>query len=452
MDPSTIAALSTPPGRGGIAVIRVSGTDTLQVLGCIIENFPLEPTARHAYHSYISHENQRLDECVVIFFRGPNSYTGEDLAEISIHSNPLLVEKILTIILNLGTRSALPGEFTFRAFKNGKMDLIQAEAVNELINANSSYYANMKFTSLQGKLSRLVGIIKDSLVQFGIKIETRIEFEEDQFMDPVPLGHEMVETLAMVKKVLESARFNDVLNKGLSIVILGRVNVGKSSLFNALLMEERAITSSIPGTTRDFLQEKIYIDGIPIQVADVAGFNKDTGDEIEALGIKRSLEKIENADAVIFMLDASREERDIDLEIYNIIKEKKKILALNKMDIADDAVVNAVKEHFRDESLVEISVKKHIRIGEIRDFLKNLVNEVTSVDVDIAVNGRQKNLLMELTGVLKDIIRLNQDFSNHAELLAEEVRKALNIIGQLTGEVTPDDILDGIFSQFCIGK
>lgn len=455
MDGDTIAALSTPLGRGGIAVIRISGEKTLDILRKIIEKLPQKIIPRQAYHSFVKDKKRRIDECVVIFFKSPHSYTGEDAAEISIHSSPFIIEEVLNLVCSLyqkGIRNALPGEFTFRAFKNGKMDLIQAESVNELINANSKYYAHMKFGSLEGKLSLLLEKLKESLINLGVRIETKIEFEEDQFFEKITIADQLEEPLKQLDTILSNARFNELLNKGLHVVIAGKVNVGKSSLFNTLLMEERSIISSIPGTTRDFIKEKLYIDGFPIDITDVAGINRETFNDIEAQGIQRSLEKLENCDAVIFMLDASRPVDDTDKGIYERIKKKKKLFAANKMDIMDQKAVDSIASCFKKEKIAHISVKEHINIEAVTGFLKNLISNVKSKESDFTVNLRQKLSLEELKTILSRVRQMKESHATHAEIIAEEIRRAIEIIGELMGEITPDDILNKIFSEFCIGK
>ncbi len=474
----TIAALSTPWGRGGIAVIRISGEKTRPILEKVIEACPTLLTPRKAYHRFITSGTQRIDEGVVVFYKAPHSYTGEDAAEISLHSNPFLVEEVLNIICQVegkGIRPALPGEFTYRAFKNGKMDLLQAESVNELIDANSRYYAHMQFGALEGRLSHFMKELKQELIDLAVHLETKIEFEEDQLLfeileplenreqqdrepwespgsreiSPVP---PLEALLKRMETLLSNARFNELLNKGLTVVIVGKVNVGKSSLFNTLLMEERSITSPTPGTTRDFIREKIYIEGFPIEITDVAGINRETKDEIEAQGIRRSLEKIENGDAVIFMLDASSPLDHNDKEIYRLIKDKKKLLVMNKMDIEDQRVWDAAAAYFKGEEMTPISIKTHFNIEAVHGFLKGMIGDVRARETEFTINQRQKLALEELKAVLTGVKEMAEGQSPHIELMAEELRRALGIIGRLMGEITPDDILNQIFSQFCLGK
>ena len=452
MDHDTIAALSTPEGRGGIAVIRISGKNTYRIINIIVEKLPANVESHKAYHSFIIKKKKRIEECIVVFFKAPGSYTGEDVAEISLHSNPFIIEEVLDLIFQHDARIALPGEFTYRAFRNSKLDLIQAESVNELINANSRYYALMKFGSLEGKLSDLVKKIRKNLVNLGIRIETKIEFEEEQFLKEIGIDEGLDETVEMLKRILLNSRFNDILNRGLNVVIVGKINVGKSSLFNALLMEDRAITSSIPGTTRDFIKEKMYFGGFPVELMDVAGINKKSRDDIEVQGIKRSFEKVKNSDAVVFMLDASVELNESDFEIYDLIKDKKKVVVANKIDIARKDILARIKSDFKNEKVIEISVKESKNLGKVSQFIENIVREMKKGNDPFGINQRQKNLLENLKDRLEKVSSMINEKSKNAELIAEEIRGAINIIGELTGEITSEKILQQIFSEFCVGK
>jgi tRNA modification GTPase len=459
MHDDTIAALSTPIGKGGIAVLRVSGDDVFNILEIIIEKIPKKIVPQKTYFGFVVKNGHRVDECVFVYYKKPHSYTGEDLAEISIHSNPFIIEEVLNLIFKNGARLAMPGEFTYRAFKNGKMDLIQAESINELINANSKYFAFLKLDGVDGKLSDLIKKVRKNLIGLGIKIETAIEFQEDQFLDDIQIQSEIDGTINTLEQILSHSGLNEVLNKGLNIVIIGKVNVGKSSLFNTLLMEDRAITSHTPGTTRDFLKEKLYVDGFPFEIIDIAGINLKSESAIESEGMKRGLERIEQSDAVIFMLDASVALDELDYEIYERIKKKKRILVANKIDIVNPDVLQQIRSYFTREKICEISAKEGSNIDDIFDFFKNLRKMNINKNIHFSLNQRQKNLLDSLSDKLNqlkslcgtEIGRGSADVQN-TEIIAEEIRAGIDIIGQLTGEISTQEIINGIFSQFCIGK
>lgn len=389
---------------------------------------------------------------MVLFFKGPNSYTGEDVAEVSLHGNPFMVEEVLDLIFQRQVRCALPGEFTYRAFKNGKMDLIQAEAINELIHANSRYHALMKFGSLEGKLSHLVADIRSRLKELAVKIETKIEFEEDQNLEPIGIGEELQESLEKIDRILEHSRFNEVLDRGIRVVIVGKANVGKSSLFNHLLLEERSITSPLPGTTRDFIKEKKYIDGLPVDLVDVAGVNRRVKDDIERQGIERSLEGIKESDAVIFMTDAVSGLTESDLEIYNLVSQKKRLVVVNKMDVAIDSKVYEISRQFNQDKIVKISVTQQQNLSAVEDFLREVVAQFKWQGEMPLVNQRQRNGLRDLKKNLENIFQQVEEGVRHSEMVAEDIRQALEVIGRLTGEVVTEEILGQIFSKFCVGK
>ena len=459
MDDDTIAALSTPPGRGGIGIVRISGKNTITILSKIIEKLPEPVVPRRAYHSFIVEKAERIDECIVVFYKGFNSYTGEDLAEISIHSNPFIIEEVLKLIFRNNARSALPGEFTYRAFKNGKIDLIQAESVNQLINANSRYFASIQFDGIDGRLSGLIRKLRENILELGIRIETVIEFEEDQYLRKISLREKLDETCRILEHILSHATLNETLNRGIEVVIMGKVNVGKSSLFNTILMEDRAIISTTPGTTRDFIKEKVYVDGFPFDIFDIAGIHTGATDEVERQGIMRGYEKVKTSEAVIFMLDASETLDKSDFEIYKHIKNKNKIMVANKIDIVDPVVLDSIKSSFKGEDIFAISAKKNQNIDVIFSFFKRLAQSLQDKQFLFSFNQRQKRLFQELEqrlNHLKELVITKRVKSNavyhNAEIIAEEIRHAFHIIGQLTGEVSTQEVLEGIFAQFCVGK
>ncbi len=450
MDEETIVALATPPGQAGIAVIRFSGSLSRAILNRIIRPLPKAWQPRRSFHGYIQDDSRRLDECLAVFFTAPRSYSGEDMAEISLHSNLFIVEETLALACRHGARPALPGEFTYRAFRNGKLDLLQAEAVNDLIRANSRAGSLMEFSNLEGRLSRTVGAVRDALLQAAAEVESAIEFAEDQHLVVGDEGSALAAAAADLERILAASRFSDVLTQGLKVVIAGRVNVGKSSLFNALLLQERSIVSALPGTTRDFIEETLRLDGFVFRISDVAGLRPAAGDDIENQGMQRSLDKIAGADAVLFMVDASQPLAESDLEIARRLGAKKRLLLANKSDLADEGVVSSIRAAFPGETVHLVSARSGDNLGAVSTFLKGLLRDIPDAAGAVAVNLRQKGLLQELYDGIGRIRRLPAPAPG--ELVAEEIRHCLGVIGELTGAIGADDILHGVFARFCIGK
>jgi tRNA modification GTPase len=452
MDDETIVALATPPGKAGIAVIRLSGSKSQAIVSALFEPLPIAWQPRKSYHGFIHAQERHIDECLVTLFKAPRSYSGEDMVEISLHSNMFIVEEVIELTCRLGARPALPGEFTYRAFRNRKMDLLQAEAVNDLIQANSRVYALMEFANLEGRLSQMINSIRARLLQMAIAIETEIEFAEDQMLETDVVDSGLTALAADLEKILGQSRFNDTLDQGMHIVIAGKVNVGKSSLFNALLLKERSIISPLPGTTRDYIQEKLYLDGLPFQITDMAGIRNGMGDDIENQGMRRSLDKIAQADAVIFMVDASRPLEASDHDIYHLIRKKKRILLANKKDQALEQALKNIGAAFPDETVHMVSVKDQENLQPVIDFLKSLWQEIAEPATAAVVNLRQKFLLGKLLQTFRQIEKMQGQRPVQTEAIAEEIRQALQLIGELTGAISSAEILRGIFAQFCIGK
>jgi len=452
MDEDTIVALATPPGRAGIALIRLSGNQSQEIIRSVFEPLPLRWQGRKSYHGFIHQQGRRIDECLVTIFKAPRTYSGEDMAEISLHSNHALIEAVIDLTCRFGARPALPGEFTFRAFRNGKLDLLQAEAVNELIQANSRVFAQMEFGNLEGRLSKRIDSIRSRLLQMAVAIETDIEFAEDQNLETADAVFGLSAAAADLEKVLSQSRFNEILDNGVHVVIAGMVNVGKSSLFNALLMKERSIISHLPGTTRDYIQEKLHLDGLPFQITDMAGIRPGTGDDIENQGMSRSLDKIAQADAVIFVVDASRPVLDGDREIYRLLGNKKRILLANKKDLAPDGALATIRRDFPGETVHLLSARNGENLEPLIDFLRNLWRQTEALAGELAVNLRQKTLLEKLLHNLRQIERMQSLCPLPAEVIAEEIRLGLRLIGELTGAISSAEVLQGIFAKFCIGK
>jgi tRNA modification GTPase len=452
MDDDSIVALATPPGRAGIAVIRISGRQSERIVRKIIGPLPAKLEARRSYHGFIHHEGRRIDECLAVVFRAPHSYSGEEMAEISLHSNLFVVEEVIGLICACGARPALPGEFTYRAFRNGKLDLLQAEAVNDLIQAQSRAGALMQFNNLEGRLSKTVAALRSVLLQAAIQIETQIEFAEDQHINAGAPAGELSGAVAVLENILAQNRFSAILNQGLHVVIAGRVNVGKSSLFNALLLKERSIISPLPGTTRDYIQERLVLEGFPFHVTDMAGLRQDSGDDIENQGMERSLAKIRQADAVLFMVDASQPLAETDMQIYKLLAGKSLLLLANKSDLARSEVVKSIETTFAAETVQLISAKNGEHLDAVVRFMKGLLQKLPDPSGQTVVNFRQKVLLEKLLEKIRHIERMQSRGLETTELLAEEIRQGLGLIGELTGAISAEDVLHGLFATFCIGK
>jgi len=452
MDEETIVALATPPGRAGIAVVRLSGSRSEEIVRRIVQPLPDKPKARHSYHAVVQDDGKRIDECLAVIFRAPRSYSGEDMAEISLHSNRFIIEEVLALACRCGARPALPGEFTYRAFRNGKMDLLQAEAVNDLIRANSRCYSLMEFANLEGRLSRSMAGLRDSLLREAMDIETRIEFAEDQHLEGTGESAGLVAAAAALEAILASSRFGEVLDRGQQVVIAGRVNVGKSSLFNALLLRERSIISEHPGTTRDYIEESLYVEGVPFRITDVAGIRAESADDAEDQGMRRSLDMLAGADAVMLVLDASQPLQESDLEIYCRLGDKPRVLLANKCDLAHERIMPGIRAAFPGETVHLISARMGENIEAATGFLKSLLKRVPDASGATALNLRQRVLLEKLQVKIGRILRLRAETPPAVELVAEEIRQGLQLIGELTGAVRTEDILRGVFAAFCIGK
>lgn len=452
MDEETIVAPATPPGRGGVALIRLSGGRSEEILRALAAPLPARIVPRRSYHCRLHDAGRAIDECLAVLFRAPRSYSGEDMAEVSLHGNPFLVEEALALARRLGARAALPGEFTYRAFRNGKMDLLRAEAVNDLVRAHSRAGAVMEFGNLEGRLSRALAALRETLLREAAEIETGIEFAEDQALEPDPGAGGLERAAAALDAILAGARFQEALDRGPRVVIAGRVNVGKSSLFNALLLRERSITSAHPGTTRDYIEETLLLDGLAFRLVDAAGIRADGGDDAEAQGVRRSLALIGEADAALLLLDAAQPPQADDLEIRRRLEGKPRLLLANKADRADAGAVRAIRAAFAGEEVHLVSARRGDNLETVTAFLRGLGRDLPDPAAAVAVNLRQKGLLEALRARLAAAARLRREAPGAGELAAEELRGALRLVGELSGETGAEDVLQRVFASFCIGK
>lgn len=448
----TIVALSTPYGESGIGVIRLSGPLSLDLAQRIFKSRKrLSDVPSHrAIFGYIidPKTGDRLDECLLLVFRSPHSYTGEDTVEISVHGSPILEELIIKILIELGARLALPGEFTKRAFLNGKLDLSRAEAIIDIIQSRSEVGLKSSYIQLQGKLSEELRPIIDMLKDLIAELEAGIDFPEEVDFSYEKLEDKIEYIVERLCKILNGAYFTRLYRRGLYCPIVGRTNVGKSSLLNVLLGEERAIVTPIPGTTRDTIIESISIEGIPVTLVDTAGI-RDTQDLVESIGVDRTLSVIENADIVIWVIDVTESLREDDLEIERLTREKKRILVLNKIDV-DNRVIYT--DDVRDLGpVIEISCKTGEGVDGLKLKLKEILGEVPSPNQVIPINSRHEALIKRCIDVLSDV--LNGIRSRlPVDVFAGDIWESYNILGEITGETADIDIVEEIFSRFCVGK
>ena len=463
----TIAAIATPPGPGGIGIIRISGPLSRDILVRLFKPRQKKDTAKPASHrlryGWIvdPQDDSPVDEVLAVYMQAPNTYTREDVVEIQCHGSYLVLQEILALILTKGARLAEAGEFTKRAFLNGRLDLTQAEAVLELIEARTDEGRSLAVAQLQGRLQDQVTGIRNSLLSMRAIIEVAIDFPEDEtdILDPAALKKQLHQDVELpLKELIAKAGQGRIFREGISAVILGRPNVGKSSLLNTLLQEDRALVTAVPGTTRDTIEEYINLRGMPVRIVDTAGI-RETSETVEELGIQRARAKLVEADLVFFMLDASEPPAEEDRRLYESLQENRRkqkvLLVLNKIDINPQADPDAYRSALdADDELVSISAKHHTGITELKETVFAMMTGDSSgwdPGADCVPNVRQNDCLVKTLEACQLIIA-GLDTELSPDLLAIDLQAALNHLGDIVGETTTEDVLDLIFEQFCIGK
>lgn len=452
----TITAIATPVGEGGLAVIRISGPQAVKIAELCFQHgrkdaAPLGLAHSHTiHHGFIVHQGQRVDEVLVSLMRAPRTYTREDSVEISCHGGGLVTRRVLEAVLWHGARLAQPGEFTQRAFLNGRIDLAQAEAVLDIIHARTELALAAATDQLEGKLSERINRLRDDLLQALAHIEAHLDFpDEDIAPDTrVQLNDRLQHAMAFVDELMKTAREGQILRTGIRAVILGRPNVGKSSLLNQLLGHDRAIVSPIAGTTRDTIEETANIRGIPVVFIDTAGL-RSAKDAIEREGMRRSRHSLERAELVLLVVDGSEPLTDDDLDLLAASEGKKRILVINKSDLASKFECNQQTSM----SSVRISCLTGHGIEQLRDMIKEKVwSGIAQADgSQWAINTRhQEALFRARQGLAK--ARASLAGTEPIELAALDLRIAVNAVGEVVGKTTTEDLLDAIFRQFCIGK
>ncbi|HXP49449.1 MAG TPA: tRNA uridine-5-carboxymethylaminomethyl(34) synthesis GTPase MnmE [Bacteroidia bacterium] len=451
----TIVALSTPPGVGAIGVIRLSGPQAIAITDKIFPAMKLEWAASHTLRFGIAMDDKEvIDEAVVGLFKAPKSYTCQDVVEISCHGSPFIIQKVLQLLIKQGARPAKPGEFTMRAFLNGRFDLSQAEAVSDLIASESEAAHHIAMNQMRGGFSGELKQLRQKLMDFASLVELELDFSEEdvEFANRAQLVGLLTEMQSKIEKLSESFRLGNVLKNGVATVIAGRPNAGKSTLLNSLLNEERAIVSDIPGTTRDTIEEVISIQGIAFRLTDTAGI-RHAADIIEREGVERTMQKIKQAAIVLYLFDAeeiSAAEVLADMKKLGNIDSITVIPVANKTDIGDTK--NYEFEFDGIKNLLYISAKSGNGIEELKNHLYTAALQgATMKESVVLTNSRHYEALQQ---TLQNIGNAKKGIENKlsGELVASDIRSALSHLGEITGEVTTDDLLGNIFSRFCIGK
>ncbi len=444
----TIAALATPPGKGGVGIVRISGPLSKSIAGEILKK-PLTPRIA-SYLSFYDSSCNVLDIGIAIFFPGPNSFTGEDVLELHGHGGQFILDLLLQRVIELGARLAKPGEFSERAFLNDKLDLVQAEAISDLINASSAQAARSAIRSLSGEFSNTITEFLEKLIQFRIYVESSIDFSEEEidFLAEAKVLSTLKDLRSDVNNILQVAKQGVLLNEGIKVVILGQPNVGKSTLLNGLSGRDSAIVTAIAGTTRDILRESIHIDGIPLHVSDTAGLRDTTG-IVELEGIRRAWKEVEVADLILFMIDGgvglSAKDKSLIAQLPADIPQ---IFLINKIDLLDAIDQRKLNDDFAG---IAISAKTGEGIAALKQLIKTTIGyEHTGQGLFLA----RRRHLDALQRCEQALIQGCAHMEGHiaGELLAEELRIAQQALSEITGEFSNEDLLGHIFSSFCIGK
>ncbi len=449
----TIVALATPQGLGAIGVIRLSGNKAIEIVNLMFPSKNLLIQATHTLHvGLLKNNGEVLDEVVVGLYKNPKSYTGEDVVEISCHGSAFIQEKIIQAIVQNGCRIAKAGEFTQRAFLNGKLDLTQAEAVADLIASNTEASRNTALKNIRGGFSNTLSALREELIKFSALIELELDFSQEdvEFADRTQLNNLIHHLYTTTQMLLQSFKLGNVIKNGVQVAIIGKPNAGKSTLLNTLLNENRAIVSEIAGTTRDTIEEVLNIDGVLFRLIDTAGIRTHTSDTIESIGVEKSYEKMRVANLILYLFDVNEIDEAALQEVVNDFEQQQfnYLLVGNKVDIEQ----NAIRKFEKFSNTLFISAKGQQNITHLKTELVNkAIDGQINTEATIVTNARHFDALQKLFNAIEDVHEgLNQNIQS--DLLALDIRQALYYLGEITGEITNEDQLDFIFSKFCIGK
>lgn len=449
----TIAAISTPLGNGGIGIVRISGNNSLRIIKQIFRTKYNDFKPNSIVYGKIYDGEVFLDEALVSYFKAPNSYTGEDIVEINSHGGTLVVQNILNLVIKNGAKLAEPGEFTKRAFLNGKKDLSQAEAVIDIINSKTNLENRVSADQLNGHLGKEIGEIKKGLIDLLVDIEANVDYPEYDIEETSQNKARQVVNNALdkLKNLSNSFMEGKLIKNGINVAIIGRPNVGKSSLLNKILKEERAIVTDIAGTTRDTIEESIIYNGLLINLIDTAGIHR-TDDTIEEIGIEKSIKAIDKADISLMVIDNSEKLTDDDYELLSLLEDKKKIVVLNKSDL-NDKIKEELLNFANKDDIVIISAKNNNGIENVLNELINRfkANELSLHDEIIISNQRHKEAIDNTISSLENVIK-SLDNNIPMDMISIDIQNAISYIGLITGENVSEDVINGIFAKFCLGK
>ena len=454
---STIVAISTAPGIGGIGIIRMSGEDTFKILDKVFvpkkkENIDQIKGYTIKYGNIVDENGKIIDEVLVSYFKAPKSYTAENMCEINSHGGTVIMNKILDICLKNGAEVAEAGEFTKRAFLNGRLDLSQAEAVIDIINAKTDKEAKVSLEQLEGNLSNKISNIRRKIISIMADIEATIDYPEYDLEEVTNSKiSNILDEVDIELESLEKSFYNGkIIREGIKTAIIGRPNAGKSSLLNVILNEERAIVTDIEGTTRDTIEEYISIEGVPIKIIDTAGI-RNANDEVEKIGVNKAIEIAEKSDIVIAIFDITRKFNEEDIKILNLVKEKNAIIVLNKIDLNNDIKIKEIEEI--GKPIVRISTKTQEGIENLYKEITKIfkLNEIASDGELIVSNNRHKKLILNARENLK---KSKETIENHMpiDIISSFMKEILEELGKITGETVTENVIQEIFSKFCLGK